>query len=79
MKSRASKAVKSKLPPTRRRREPRIRAILEAAEQVFLENGYEAGSLDAVAARANASKATIYAHFGNKVGLFKAIVASKIV
>lgn len=70
-----------KKPPTktvRRRREPRIRAIVAAAEQVFLQHGYEAGSLDDVARRANASKATIYAHFGNKDGLFKAIVAEKL-
>ncbi|MSO97947.1 MAG: TetR/AcrR family transcriptional regulator [Rhodospirillaceae bacterium] len=62
----------------RRRREPRIRAIVAAAEQVFLERGYEAGSLDDVARRANASKATIYAHFGSKVGLFRAIIGEKI-
>ena len=63
---------------TRRRREPRIRAIITAAEQVFLEKGFEAGSLDDVARRANASKATIYAHFGNKVGLFRSIINEKI-
>lgn len=60
------------------RREPRIRAILAAAEDVFLEHGYLAGSLDEVARRANASKATIYAHFGSKEGLFKVIVAQKL-
>ncbi|MDX2142843.1 MAG: TetR/AcrR family transcriptional regulator [Rhodospirillaceae bacterium] len=61
-----------------RRREERKRAIIEAAEQVFLEKGFEAGSLDDVARRAKASKATIYAHYGNKVGLFRAIVGEKI-
>ncbi|MBL8643038.1 MAG: TetR/AcrR family transcriptional regulator [Rhodospirillaceae bacterium] len=74
MKSRVQKIK----PAPRRRREPRIRAIVDAAEQVFLEQGYEAGSLDEIAARANASKATIYAHFGNKVGLFKVIVGEKL-
>lgn len=64
--------------PSKRRREPRIRAIVDAAEQVFLEQGYEAGSLDEIAKRANASKATIYAHFGNKVGLFRVIIGEKI-
>lgn len=73
-----SRAKAPKPVASRRRREPRIRAIVEAAEQVFLQNGYEASSLDEIAARANASKATIYAHFGNKVGLFKAIVSEKI-
>lgn len=66
------------VPSASRRSEPRVRAILAAAEEVFLEHGFEAGRLDEVARRANASKATIYAHFGNKDGLFKAIVAAKL-
>lgn len=64
--------------PRRARRTQRIEAILAAAQAVFLELGYEATSLDAVARRANASKATIYAHFGNKLGLFEAIMRSVI-
>jgi len=59
------------------RQAQRLAAILEAAEQVFLEKGYERGSLDDVARKANASKATIYAHFGNKFGLFQAILAAR--
>jgi TetR/AcrR family transcriptional regulator, mexJK operon transcriptional repressor len=71
--------VAAKAPaPKRRRREPRIRAILDAAEQVFMEKGFEAGSVDDVARIANASKATIYSHFDNKVGLFRAIVQEKV-
>ena len=62
----------------RARRESRIEAIQAAAEAVFLERGYEATSLDAVAQRANASKATIYAHFGSKLGLFEAIIQNVI-
>src|SRR3546814_14583027 len=34
--------------------------------------------MDEVAARANASKATIYKHFGNKEGVFAALVSSKL-
>jgi TetR/AcrR family transcriptional regulator, mexJK operon transcriptional repressor len=64
--------------PLANRQTQRIAAIIEAAEQVFLEKGYERGSLDDVARLANASKATIYAHFGNKVGLFRAILESRI-
>jgi AcrR family transcriptional regulator len=64
-----------------KRRAPRlhrVEAIFAAAKAVFLELGYEATSLDEVAKRANASKATIYAHFGNKLGLFEAIIESVI-
>jgi AcrR family transcriptional regulator len=72
------KGPRAKPKPPRKRREPRIQAILAAAEDVFLEMGFEAGSLDDVARRANASKATIYAHFQNKAGLFRAIIGAKV-
>ncbi|HYG88375.1 MAG TPA: TetR/AcrR family transcriptional regulator [Azospirillum sp.] len=49
--------------------------ILEAAGKLFLENGYGAVSMDAVAKTANVSKATLYAHFRSKDELFAAMVA----
>lgn len=49
--------------------------ILEAAGTLFLESGYGAVSMDAVAKKANVSKATLYAHFGSKDELFRAMVA----
>lgn len=52
-------------------------AILAAAQQIFLESGYAAASMDAVAARANVSKATIYAHFANKRALFEAMIGGR--
>lgn len=51
--------------------------ILAAAREVFLEGGYANASMDAVAARANVSKATIYAHFENKRALFEAVIAGR--
>jgi TetR/AcrR family transcriptional repressor of mexJK operon len=41
---------------------------------VFLQEGYSAASMDVVAARANVSKATIYAHFDGKRSLFEAVI-----
>ena len=49
--------------------------IMEAAGTLFLEHGYSAVSMDAVAKKANVSKATLYAHFGGKEELFRAMVA----
>lgn len=49
--------------------------ILEAAGKLFLEHGYGAVSMDAIAKTANVSKATLYAHFGSKDELFRAMVA----
>lgn len=51
--------------------------ILEAAGKLFLEHGYGAVSMDAVAKTANVSKATLYAHFGSKDELFRAMVAGE--
>lgn len=52
-------------------------SILLAAQDIFLEVGYSAASMDAVAARANVSKATIYAHFANKRALFEAMIGAR--
>ncbi|MGD8378358.1 MAG: TetR/AcrR family transcriptional regulator [Gammaproteobacteria bacterium] len=51
-------------------------AIVEAARQVFLETGYDAASMDAIATRAGVSKQTVYNHFGSKEDLFAAIIRS---
>ena len=47
-------------------------AILEAGWNMFLERGVEAVSLEAVAAKAGVSKATLYRHFPDKSALFEA-------
>lgn len=51
----------------------RRHAFLEAAREVFLEQGYEAASVNDVVRRAGGSLATLYAQFGNKEGLFLAV------
>jgi AcrR family transcriptional regulator len=48
--------------------------ILKAAKDVFLEMGFERASMDVVAARAETSKRTLYAHFESKDKLFLAVV-----
>ena len=48
--------------------------IIQAAGTLFLEAGYGATSMDAIAAKAGVSKRTVYAHFANKEALFIAIM-----
>jgi AcrR family transcriptional regulator len=48
--------------------------ILLVAKDVFLETGYERASMDAVAARAETSKRSLYAHFESKDKLFLAVL-----
>ena len=45
-------------------------AILEAAQVLFLSNGYEGSSMEAIAAEAGVSKLTLYSHFKDKEALF---------
>ena len=54
------------------------RTILDAAGAVFLEDGYSAAGMDEVAARAGASKVTVYKHFSDKQRLFVAVVPDAI-
>jgi AcrR family transcriptional regulator len=50
------------------------RAILQAATEVFLRNGYLGASMDEVAARAAVSKQTVYKQFEDKEHLFAEII-----
>jgi AcrR family transcriptional regulator len=52
----------------------RRQAFLQAARQVFLEQGYEAASVNDVVRLAGGSLATLYSQFGNKEGLFLAFM-----
>ncbi|AXV65682.1 MULTISPECIES: TetR/AcrR family transcriptional regulator [Pseudoalteromonas] len=48
--------------------------ILNAAETLFFQQGFEQTSMDQVASLAGASKRTVYNHFENKGVLFQAIL-----
>src|SRR5258708_27018343 len=49
-------------------------AIVEAARQAFLENGYAQTSMDRIAETAGVSIKTVYRHFENKDDLFSAVM-----
>jgi AcrR family transcriptional regulator len=51
-------------------------AILDAAERVFLRDGYLGANLDELTTLAGVSKQTVYAHFGSKEGLFVELVTT---
>ena len=48
--------------------------IVQAALDTFLELGYQGTSMNLIAERAGVIKQTIYSHFSDKEGLFKAII-----
>ena len=51
--------------------------IVRAANTLFLKNGYELTSMEAVAKKADVSKLTIYSHFDNKDELFKEVIRQR--
>jgi len=53
-------------------------AILNSAATLFLENGFDGTSMDAVAKDAGVSKQTVYSHFASKETLFGEAVRAKI-
>lgn len=62
--------------PMRTLTEQKKNEILNAASDVFLEQGYERASMEGVAKRAGCSKATLYNYFPSKESLFEAVVRS---
>ena len=53
-------------------------AILEAAEILFAQKGFDAVSMSAIASLANTSKPNIYHHFKNKNDLYLAVIKTAV-
>src|SRR5260370_9118063 len=58
----------------RPRSEPAHRALLEAALREFVARGYEAMSLEAIAAAAGVSKITLYRRWDSKLALLREVL-----
>lgn len=61
-------------PPTTERGRQRRDALLDTAQRLFLERGYGQVSVNDIVADAGGSLSTLYRHFGNKEGLFQAMI-----
>jgi AcrR family transcriptional regulator len=61
--------------PRTSRGELRRAALLQAAREVFLEQGYEGASIEEIVSRVGGSKASLYSYFGSKQGLFWEVAA----
>ncbi|GAB2525315.1 TetR/AcrR family transcriptional regulator [Paramicrobacterium agarici] len=56
------------------RESEKAKRILECARDVFIANGFVGTSTDQLAAAASVSKQTIYKEFGDKEGVFSALI-----
>lgn len=68
---------------TQRRRgrpkdEQKTYEMIHAAGQLFLEQGLQQSSMDAIARKANVSKQTLYTHFASKDELFRHVIKAKV-
>jgi AcrR family transcriptional regulator len=61
-----------------RRRNVTKDRILDAAESLFMEHGFEATSLRAITAAAPANLASVNYHFGSKEVLFRAVLTRRL-
>jgi AcrR family transcriptional regulator len=61
-----------------RERQRREKEIMDAAEEVFIEKGFDAMTMDEVAKRADFTKRTVYAYFPGKEDLACAIVTRAV-
>ena len=64
----------SDFPRRRERARATRRRVLDAARALFIERGYVATTIDAIAGGANVSPETVYATFGNKRALLSEVV-----
>jgi len=67
-----------KLSRKQREQEFRKQAILEAAQEVFLREGYHKATMSQIASRAEFGMGTIYQFFSNKQSLFTKIILNRV-
>jgi TetR/AcrR family transcriptional repressor of mexJK operon len=58
--------------------EAKAKAIMDAATNIFLSQGFQGTTMEAVAKQAGVSKQTVYSHYVNKEELFKAVISAKV-
>ena len=75
---------RSKWPSSERKNKPQLRTaetqakILDAAQQIFSEQGFEKTQLEEVAARAGYTRGAIYAHYSSKEDVFLALMEQRV-
>jgi AcrR family transcriptional regulator len=79
MSVRAEEKVQDKTPPQTAEDNVKRRQIIEGARSTFLQQGFDAASMNDIARAAGVSKGTLYVYFQNKEQLFQAICSEECV
>ena len=53
-------------------------ALLDAAEKVFLRDGFELAQIDVIAAEAGRTRGAVYTHFESKADLFLSVMRRRM-
>src|ERR1700751_3813698 len=77
MSARAQEKVQQKALPQTAEDNAKRRQIIEGARTTFLEQGFDAASMNDIARTAGVSKGTLYVYFQNKEQLFQAICSEE--
>jgi AcrR family transcriptional regulator len=64
--------------PTRAQAAAISKTILGAATELFLNEGFEGASIEAIAARAKVPRSTVYKRYIDKTGLLRAVIRTHI-
>jgi TetR/AcrR family transcriptional regulator, mexJK operon transcriptional repressor len=64
--------------PSREQTEARNRELLDRALDLFLERGFDGTTIEAVIEQVGMARRTVYARYGDKLGLFKAALERAI-
>ena len=70
---RNKRAVRARMTSAERREQ-----LLEIARRLFAERGFDATSVEEIAARAEVSKPVVYEHFGGKEGIYAVVVDREV-
>ncbi|MGE5470683.1 MAG: TetR/AcrR family transcriptional regulator [Bacteroidota bacterium] len=69
--------MEATIPKRGRPRDPeRVKRVLQAAQEQFIEHGFARASIDAIAKASGVSKVTVYSYFPTKEALFEAAVGN---
>ena len=61
----------------RRRKEATRQALLDAGRALFIEKGFAQTGTPEIVANAGVTRGALYHHFGDKLGLFRAVIESE--